>query len=322
MMKAKVFAPVNLALIKYWGKKNTELRIPANSNLSICLNKLGTRTEVEFKKELKNDEVIIDDKEVIGRDRDRVVNHLNKIRKVANKNLKARVVSKNNFPKKAGLSSSASGFAALTLAGTKAIGLNLNKKDLSRLARMGSGSACRSIDDGWVEWLAGDSDKNSYGKSIFSKDYWEIRILVVVLSQKEKRVSSTDGHAVANTSPFFKTRLNNVNKRLKDLKEAINQKDFSKFGELIEDDCLSMHSVMLTSKPNLVYWLPETVRVMRSVQSWRENGLESYFTVNTGQNVFVVCKPGNEDELADKLSQLKGVIEVRRDGIGKGARLV
>jgi len=321
-MKIKVFAPTNLAFIKYWGKKDAKLRIPANSNLSVCLDRLGTITEIEFDKKFSEDSVEIDGKISEGRERDRVVKHLDRIRNLAKVELKAKVVSKNNFPKSAGLSSSASGFAALSLSGSKAIGLNLPEKDLSRLARIGSGSACRSISSGWVEWVKGDDDKNSYAYSIFDEKYWDLRVLVVILSLKRKRVETTDGHKVARTSLFFKTRLENVEKRLEKMKRSIEKKNFSELGELMELEALSMHAVMLTSKPNLVYWLPETVRVIQAVQDWRKERLESYFTINTGQNVFVVCKPKDEDELMEKLEKIKGVIEVKKDRIGKGARII
>ena len=211
-MKVKVFAPTNLALIKYWGKENSILRIPANSNLSICLSKTGTETEVEFLESLKNDEVIINREISQGREKDRVERHLDRIRKIAKIDLKAKVVSKNNFPKSAGLSSSASGFAALSLAASKAAGLDLNKKDLSRLARVGSGSACRSIPDGWVEWIKGDNDESSYAKQIFKEDYWDLRVLIAILSKEKKEYATTDGQKLAETSEFYKTRLKKVDK--------------------------------------------------------------------------------------------------------------
>jgi len=321
-MKVKVFAPVNLAFIKYWGKKDTKLRIPANSNLSVCLDKLGTITEVEFDKEFNEDSVEIDGKISKKRERDRVVKHLDRIRNLAKVKLKAKVVSNNNFPKSVGLSSSASGFAALSLAGSKAIGLNLSEKDLSRLARMGSGSACRSIPSGWVEWVKGDDDKTSYSKQIFDKNYWDLKILVVILSQKKKRVVTTDGHLAAKGSLFYKTRMKFIDKDLLEVKKFIEKKDFRGLGETMERECLNMHAIMLTGKPNLIYWLPETVRVMQAIQDWRKEGLKSYFSINTGQNVFVICKPEDEDKLVNRLEKVEGVIEVRKDRIGKGARII
>lgn len=322
MMRATAWAPVNVALIKYWGKRKARLRLPANSNLSVCLEELGTETRVEFKKGLSEDKVIIDGQAARGRERDRVVKHLDRVRDMVKFEFKARVVSKNNFPKSAGLSSSASGFAALSLAASKAAGLDLSEKDLSRLARLGSGSACRSIPGGWAEWKAGSSDKDSYAETVFSAKHWDVRVLVVVLNFERKRVSTTDGQAVAGTSVFYQERLRWARRKLREMKRVIKERDLASFGEMMEDEALNMHAVMLTSRPNLIYWLPETVRVMQLVQDWREEGLESYFTINTGQNVFVFCLAKDEDRLVRRLKRVKGVIEVRRDRVGRGARLL
>src|SRR3989339_299984 len=157
-MKATAVAPTNIAFIKYWGKKDEELRLPANGSISMNLSDLTTTTTVEFSQQYVEDSVIIND----GIDESqstRVIKHLDLIRKKADLKLKAKVVSVNNFPDGTGLSSSASGFAALTLAATKATGLNLDEKELSILARQGSGSACRSISDGFVEWNKGTSSQ-------------------------------------------------------------------------------------------------------------------------------------------------------------------
>lgn len=320
-MKAKVWAPVNIALIKYWGKEDEELRIPANANLSVCLKNLGTETELEWVRNLKEDMVMIDGKMAKGRERERVVKQLDRIRKMAEIKLRARVVSKNNFPKSTGLSSSASGMAALSLSGCKSAGLDLSEKELSILARKASGSACRSIPDGWVEWVKGKDDKSSYAKKIFPVDWWDLRVLVVILSKDKKRISTTKGHKLAKTSLFYEKRMKRIRKDLRCVKEYIKKRDFEKFGEMLETESMSIHGVMLTSKPSLIYWLPETVRVMYEIRDWRRKGLESYFTVNTGQNVFVFCEPENEDRLVKKLGKVEGVLEVKRDRIGGGVRI-
>ena len=310
-MKATAFAPVNVALIKYWGKRDEKLRLPVNSSLSVNLTKMGTVTTVAWVKGLKQDEAD-----------ERMIKHLDRIRGLAKINFKAKVVTQNNFPVAAGLSSSASGFAALTLAATAAAGLKMSEKELSRLARLGSGSACRSIPNGWVEWVKGKDDFTSYAKTIFPTRHWDLRILVVILSQQEKKVSSTDGQELAKTSAFFKERVKGIDQKIIKIKQAIKEKNFREIGVIMEEDCLNMHAVMLTSQPSLIYWLPETVRVIQAIREWREQGLESYFTINTGQNVFVFCEPNNEDQLVDKLSHLRGVIGVRREKVGLGARLL
>jgi len=321
-MRAKAFAPVNLALIKYWGKVDEELRLPANSSLSVNLSQLGTTTAVEFKQELKTDRVVIDGQEMEGDKKKRVVGHLNRVRQMAKIDWRAVVESKNEIPMGVGLSSSASGMAALSLAAVTAVNLKLKTKDLSRLARLGSGSACRSIADGWVEWVKGSGDGSSYARTVFPAKWWDVRILVVMLNQQEKKVSSTEGQRWAKTSPLFKIRVKGIEKKMERMKEIINRKDFSGLGEMIEAEALELHAVMLTSKPSLVYWLPETVGVMRRVKEWRDEGLESYFTINTGQNVFILCEPRNERKLVERLRRVEGVVEVRREKIGIGARVV
>lgn len=309
-MKATAFAPVNVALIKYWGKTDGDLRLPANGSISVNLTDLGTTTTVEWDKDLKQNAAD-----------ERMVEQLDRVRKLAGFNLKARVITKNNFPSSVGLSSSASGLAALTLAAAAAAGLKISEKDLSRLARLGSGSACRSIPDGWVEWPIGN-DQTSYGKTFFSVDHWDLRILAVILSKEKKPVSSTAGQELAATSPLYSDRLKSIPQKMVEIKTAIQNKDFTRVGEIMEEDCLNMHRVMQTQTPALNYLLPETHTIMRAVRRWRQEGLESYFTINTGQNVFVFCQPKNERKLADKLSHLGFVIEVRRDKIGNGARLI
>lgn len=310
MMQKTAFAPVNVAAIKYWGKIDEVKRLPTNNSLSVNLTNLGTTTTVEWVKGLKKD---VADK--------RMVKQLDRIRQLKGFNLKARVTTKNNFPSSTGLSSSASGLAALTLAATAACGLKLSQKDLSRLSRLGSGSACRSIPDGWVEWRKGN-DQTSYAQTVFPPNYWNLTVLVVILSYKPKEISSSQGHQAALKSPFFKARLVQTAKDLKAIKKAIKKKDFDSFGNIMERECLSLHAVMLTGQPSLIYWLPQTVRLMRAVRQWREEGLKSYFTVNTGQNAFVFCQKKDEQKLIKKLKGLKGVLEVRKDQIGPGARLL
>ena len=290
-MRVEAFAPVNVALIKYWGKENSDLRIPANSSVSVCLGKLGTTTEVETSKDFKDDEVIINGGRATGRAKKRVAEQLDRIRDLAKVSLRMKVVSENNFPMGVGLSSSASGMAALSLAASKAVGLSLSEKDLSRLARVGSGSACRSIPDGWVEWAKGSDDENSFARQVFPVSYWGLRILIVVVSEDEKKVSSTKGHELASTSKFFKPRLKRVKERLREIETIIKNKDFTKLGELMEAEALSMHRVMKTSRLSLDYLLPETKKVIKQIRKWRDEGLESYFTLNTGQCVIVFCEP-------------------------------
>jgi len=268
-MKSTAIAPSNIAFTKYWGRKDEILRLPENGSISMCLSNLLTTTTVEFSQAFKKDQVTILTSEVKSRSNldhtsevsaKRVIKHLDRIRDLAGINLKAKVASNNNFPSGTGLSSSASGFAALTLAASEAVGLNLSEKQLSILARQGSGSACRSIPGGFVEWLDGDTSETSYATQIFPPNYWDIADVVAVVSTSKKEVSTSAGQQSAQSSPFMKVRLSRMKKKNELVKKLIKQRRFREFGELIEAEALELHTIMLTQKPALIYWTPGTLR--------------------------------------------------------------
>lgn len=320
-MKATAIAPSNIAFIKYWGKTNENLRIPTNGSISMNLNNLFTTTTVEFSKDFEKDKVIIDGN-TIENETNRVITHLDRIRKMAQINMKAAVVSHNNFPSSTGLSSSASGFAALTLAASNASGLNLKEKGLSILARLASGSACRSIPSGFVEWLPGDSSDTSFGVSIAASNWWDIADIVVIISTGKKEVNTTDGQKIAATSPFFSERQRKIQGKIDAIKKYIQCKDFNKFGHLIESEALEMHAIMLTSKPPLIYWQPETIQLMKIVQKWRNSGLFVYFTINTGQDIHLICEEKNIKEVKKRLSDLQFVRKIIINKPDQGARII
>src|SRR3989339_1401000 len=206
-MKATAIAPSNIAFTKYWGRKDETLRLPENGSICMCLSNLLTTTTVEFSQGYQQDEVTINGGGLEAGEAKRIIKHLDRIRKPAGIDRKAKVVSNNNFPTGTGLSSSASGFAALTLAASKAAGLDLSEKDLSILARQGSGSACRSIPGGFVEWLDGDTSETSYAVQIFPPNHWDIIDIVAVVSENKKEVSTSVGQQSAQSSPFMEVRL-------------------------------------------------------------------------------------------------------------------
>ncbi|EKE12778.1 MAG: hypothetical protein ACD_13C00142G0005 [uncultured bacterium] len=321
-MKVKARAPSNIAFIKYWGKKNEKLRIPANTSISMNLSEAYTETFVEFDNKLSKDLIVIDGKSVEGNEKERIVDHLNLIRKMAGIDTFAEVVSKNNFPKGAGMASSASGFAALTVAGTKAAGLNLSEKELSVLARLGSGSACRSIPDGFVEWKTGVKSGDSYAYSLQAPGYWDICDTIVVVGEKAKKVSSTEGHTKAFSSPFYKARILGMNKKVKEIKSALKNKDFTKFGRILEEEAINMHTVMMTSKPPLFYWLPKTLEIMQSVITWREEDLETYFTIDAGPNVHIICLSKDVKKVRIKLKKIPGVKKVIVNKASEGTHIL
>ncbi len=319
-MKGTVTAPSNIAFIKYWGKKDEDKKIPVNNSISMNLSDLTTTTTVEFDQQYKEDSIIIND-EIDERQSARVIKHLDLIRKKAGLKLKAKIVSVNNFPDGTGLSSSASGFAALTFAATKAAGLNLDEKELSILARQGSGSASRSIPDGFVEWNKGTSSESSYSRSIYPKDYWDIIDVVAIISQEKKDVSSTEGQKTVRSSPFFQARLNKIDEKIKQFKITLETKNFTEFGKIIEEEALELHAIMITSIPSLIYWQSETIKLMKLVKEWRSNGLESYFTLNTGQDIHLIAEGKNKEKLLSKLNDIKEVKEIIINHPSDGARL-
>ena len=315
--KSTVKASSDIALVKYWGKKDEVLRLPENGSISIKLDGLDTVTTVEFGKDFKSDELSIDGKniEINSIEAKRVIKHLDRIRGLAKEkglvgyNQFAKVVSKNSFPKSTGLSSSGSGMTALTYAAAKAIGLELSEKELSILSRQASGTACRCAVGGFVEWLDGDTSDTSYSKTIFNKDYWDIRDIVAVVDYGKKKISSTEGHTTAGSSVFFEMRQKNIKQKIKDVKKFIEKKDFSALGSLVEAECLEFHSILLTSNPPLVLWYPGTMQVIQEVQKMRTEGIECYFTINTGFNVHVLTLPEFEKQVQERLSRLSLVKE-------------
>jgi len=321
-MKATAVAPSNIAFIKYWGrKKDPKLRLPENGSISMNLSNLSTTTTVEFNKNLINDSVMINGKKE-SIENNRALKQIDRIRELAKIDTKVKIVTENNFPTGTGLSSSASGFAALTVAGVSAAGLDFSEKELSILARQGSGSACRSIPDGFVEWLDGDTSETSYAVSLYSGDYWDIVDVVAVTSTQEKDVPSSVGHTLAQSSPFFPMRKNNMAEKIILCKKYLEEKDFRKLGELTEAEALELHAIYLTSNPSLLYLLPATLRMMHAVKKWRKDGLSVYFTLNTGQDIHLICEKKNAEKVASLVSKIEGVQKTIVNNPSKGAHLV
>ena len=321
-MKATAIAPSNIAFIKYWGKKNEESRLPSNGSISVNLSNLLTTTTVEFSPTLKKDIVIYNKKQITeGRTQKRVIKHLDRIRNLAKCDYKAKTVTITNFPDATGLASSASGYAALTMAASSAAGLKLSQKQLSILARVASGSACRSIPDGYVEWFEGNADETSYAKSIFSFNYWKIAIVVIIVDREKKEVSSTLGQKFVSSNPFFSIRRSHIKEKLVSVKRLIKERKFSEFGQLVEKEALELHAIALTSTPPIIYWQPGTVELMKLVNAWRKEDLEVYFTIDAGPNLFLICEEKKLNVLMKRLKEnkIKDFI-VNRPSIG--ARLI
>jgi diphosphomevalonate decarboxylase len=319
---ATALAHPNIAFIKYWGDKDSSLHIPENGSLSMNLDCLYSQTTVEFDSSLEKDLLTIDGQVPAKNSVHRVHEFLNLVRSLAGIPAFAIVTSENNFPTGSGIASSASGFAALCMAASKAAGLELDSRELSRLARRGSGSACRSIPGGFVEWLRGEDDQSSYAVSIAPHNYWDLCDCIAVTSRKHKETGSTAGHSLARSSPLQAVRVKDAESRLDLCRDAILMRDFDAFADIVEMDSNLMHAVMMTSQPRIYYWQPATLDVMQSVVAWRSSGIPVCFTIDAGPNVHVITINDYAPEVLERLEQIPGVLEVLIGQPGKEARLL
>jgi diphosphomevalonate decarboxylase len=320
--KATALANANIAFVKYWGNIDEALRLPANGSISMNLGGLSTRTTVEFKPDLESDRAVVDGLEMTGGGLARISRHLDHIRRMANMTHRASVISANNFPTGAGIASSAAAFAALSLAATTALDIKLSERELSCLARLGSGSAARSIPGGFVEWYSAPTHEASYAETFADADHWPLIDFVAIVSHAHKATGSTEGHAVAGTSVLQEARVRTAPGRIAMCKGAILNRDFAQLAEVLELDSNIMHAVMMTSTPSLFYWSPETLALMSSVRQWRAAGIGICYTIDAGPNVHCICAPGDEQIVFEQLSMHEGVREVRRAGPGGPAQVM
>lgn len=312
-MKATAKANTNIALIKYWGKRDEKLVLPMNSSISITLDKFYTVTTVEFKEKLIKDIFILNNNIASEKDTIKVSKFLDRIRGLSSTNLYAEVTSENKVPTAAGFASSASGFAALTAAASKALSLNLSKKELSILARQGSGSASRSIYGGFVEWKKGEEKdgQDSFAKQLLSENDWNISILSVVIASKEKKVSSREGmKRTVKTSPFYSGWLSTIKKDLDMVRQAIKVQNFEKLGKAVEENALKMHATMFGAVPPILYWEKGTMEVIHHIQNLRLTGIPVYFTIDAGPNVKVICLPEDKNRIYESLLTIQAVQDI------------
>jgi len=315
-------AAPNIAFIKYWGNRDNALRLPSNGSISMNLDGLFTRTMVTFSASTRTDKLFLNKKPVHGPGLDRVTAMLDLVRGLAGLDQRAEVVSENNFPSGAGIASSASAFAALALASSKAAGLDLSERQLSRLARRGSGSASRSIPGGFVEWQVGADDEDSIAFSIASSQHWRLVDCIAIVSSAHKKTGSTEGHAIAGTSPLQVARVTDTPRRLDLCRRAILDRDFDALASIVELDSDMMHAVMMTSAPALHYWQPASMTVMKAVQQWRGESLQACYTVDAGANVHVICPEKDASETAARLRKIAGVKDVLTARVGGPAKVI
>lgn len=315
-------APANIAFIKYWGDRDPALRLPLNGSLSMNLSAANTTTTVRLDPNLDADVVCIDGVVRHGSIHDRVVKQLDLIRRMAGLGTFASVESANNFPMGTGIASSASGFAALTVAAATAMGLDLDGDTLSRLARRASGSASRSVPTGFVEWRVGLDDASSFASSIAPPEHWDLCDMVAVVDRSPKAYPSSAGHTAGKASPLLSCRLADVAITLPAVRSALLARDLLQMGPLVEAEALSLHAVAMTGLPSILYFGAGTLVVLHAVRKWRDAGLPCYFTLDAGPNVHVLCEAQDASAVLERLNTLDVVEDVLENRAGRGAELL
>ena len=301
--KGVAFAPSNIALCKYWGKRDEELNLPVTSSLSISLKNYVAQTELQLSDE---DRVVLNGKRVSPDDSftQRAIRFLDLFR--LDEQMRFTLTTQSNIPIAAGVASSAAGFAALVLALNDLFQWDLASKELSILARLGSGSACRSIYSGFVQWHAGcaKDGMDSYAEPLES--VWSgLQVGLLTLSDRPKSLGSRAAmKRTVQTSVFYDIWTAKVKDDCAQLQNAIHQKDFERFGTLSESNALAMHATMLTACPPVLYWIPQTLETIHRIWALREQGVDVYFTMDAGPNIKLLYLKETEQTI---VSSFQGV---------------
>ncbi len=307
-MKATAVAHANIALVKYWGKRDEALILPEAGSLSVALDRLRTVTTVELG---GGRDVFELDGEPQDPARVRAFLDAAGIRE------KARVVSRNDFPTAAGLASSASGFAALAVAACAAAGQKRSAEELSALARLGSGSAARSVPGGWAVW-EGES-----ARQVHPPEHWDLRFCVALCAAGPKTTGSRDGmRASRETSPYHAAWIEQCRRDLPEALRLLALRDLPGLGALAERNALRMHADALAADPPLLYWEPATVACLQALRELRAGGVPAWPTIDAGPHVVAICAAPDAKQVEMRLRALGGVKEVLTCSPAGGARVV
>ena len=321
MTRATAVAHPNIALVKYWGKADRELNLPATGSLSLTLDIFPTTTTVELTEEA-TDQVILDGAMLSGEESARVRTVLDLVRERAGTGAHARVTSTNTVPTAAGLASSAAAFAALAKASSVAYGLSLSDAELSRLARRGSGSACRSIFGGLARWNQGTSDETSVAEPLEWKGE-DLAMVVAVISSARKKIGSRAGmnHTV-ETSPYFEGWVRSNAALVERASRAVAEADFTSLGEIAEMSALRMHASMLGAEPPVRYLTGKSFAIFDAVQALREEGLEAYASADAGPNVKILCRSREAALVTQSVRERIEDVKMHVANAGPGAYLL
>lgn len=310
-MSQVVRAHANIALIKYWGKQDEANRIPSNPSLSLTLDAFYTDTQVIYDETLKEDLFYLDNQEIIGKEKARVVNFMNYVRNRYDIKKYAIIKSFNHVPTAAGLASSASAFAALAKAAT--LHLDLDDVELSRLARFGSGSASRSIYGGFAMWHQGHDDETSYATAIEMAPWDDIVMIACLINETKKQFSSSEAmYETSSESAYFDAWVAQSKKDIVQMVSNVKKHDIESVGKLAQENALRMHASLLAV--NKWYFEPETIKIMNTIRELQKK-IPVYFTMDAGPNVKLITTQSYVEEVLEALEDVKTVIAKTGPGV-------
>ncbi|GAA5521380.1 diphosphomevalonate decarboxylase [Aliifodinibius salicampi] len=321
--QVKAEAHANIALVKYWGKRSLEKNLAATGSISLTLDALKTETEIRIDSSFQKDYFELDGKPVSGEGLKRISDFLDIIVGTEERD-RAYITSKNSFPTAAGLASSASGFAALTIAAAKVWNKPTDRSILSSLARRGSGSAARSIFGGFVEMKSGKdlSGSEDYAATLYGKDYWDLRVVIGITDATPKKIGSTEGmERSRKTAPYYDSWITSTEQDLEGMRDALAKRDFTQMGELAEHSALKMHGLAMSARPAILYWNAATLESIHKIRDLRKRGIEAYITIDAGPQIKVLCKPADIEDVQQALTSVTGLQKVITSGIGDDAKV-
>ncbi|WP_455368782.1 diphosphomevalonate decarboxylase [[Eubacterium] cellulosolvens] len=296
-MKVTVEAHPIQGLIKYHGLMDPIRRIPFHDSISICIEAMKTTTTIEIIKDLEEDEIQINGKTPHEKETNRILTVLNELRTLSDCKDKMKIVSENSIKEGKGLGFSASGFAALGLAASKALGLSLDYVTLSEIVRLGAGSATRSLAGAYALWYANKNGK-SYADQIAPYDSLELSMLIVPISSQ---VKTDEAHKEVLGSPLFVQRLKRIGGLVETMKRAIYLKDVAAVSRLSEEDTLNLHATTMTGNDHMILWEPETLKVIKEVIAMRSEQLSAWYSMDTGPSVFINTFTRNVEKVASRI---------------------
>jgi diphosphomevalonate decarboxylase len=328
MIKTALSHP-NKALVIYWGNENDTLRIPTRSSLSITLQ--GINHPLDYIVSLRTiqsserDRVIIDGIEDKGEVHSHFVHHLNAMRRCTGFKEKVEVSTRKSFPVGSGLAGSAASASALAEAFAGLIDKTADTRLKSIMARLGSGSASRSVYGGFVMWQKGNSTDSSYAKQLFSENHWDIRNVIALVSSNPKKVRSIEGMKLSKkTCPerLYSDFVSVSNQHIEQITTALSVRDITKLGALYEKENYLFREICLKTTPPLDYWTNATHAILDKVANLRNDGILAYAGTDAGPNVHIFTVPKHVERVTRTIQEVQGVFEVIHCKVGEGSRLI